>query len=167
LGANSQVCLKAGLLHDIGKAVDQQIQGSHVDIGIKILEKFGVEKEVINAMKSHHEEYPYESTEAILVQVADQISGARPGARKENLENYLKRLSDLESIATSFPGIEKAYAIQAGRELRIFVKPEEIDDLGAKKLAREIADRIEAELKYPGEIKVNVIRENRVIEYAR
>jgi ribonuclease Y len=167
LGANSQVCLKAGLLHDIGKAVDQQIQGSHVDIGIKILEKFGIEKEVIGAMKSHHEEYPYESLEAILVQVADQISGARPGARKENLENYLKRLSDLESIATSFPGIEKAYAIQAGRELRIFVKPEEIDDLGAKKLAREIADRIEAELKYPGEIKVSVIRENRVIEYAR
>jgi ribonuclease Y len=167
LGADSQICLKAGLLHDIGKAVDQQIQGSHVDIGIKILEKFGVEKEIIKAMKSHHEEYPYESTEAILVQVADQISGARPGARKENLENYLKRLSDLESIATSFPGIEKAYAIQAGRELRVFVKPEEIDDLGAKKLAREIADKIEAELKYPGEIKVSVIRENRVIEYAR
>lgn len=167
LEANSQICLKAGLLHDIGKAVDQQIQGSHIDIGIKILEKFGVEKEVISAMKSHHEEYPYESTEAILVQVADQISGARPGARKENLENYLKRLGDLESIATSFPGIEKAYAIQAGRELRVFVKPAEIDDLNAKKLAREIADKIEAELRYPGEIKINVIRESRVIEYAR
>jgi len=167
LGANSQVCLKAGLLHDIGKTVDQQIQGSHVDIGIKILERFGIEKEVIGTMKSHHEEYPYESLEAILVQVADQISGARPGARRENLENYLKRLTDLESIATSFPGIEKAYAIQAGRELRVFVKPGEIDDFQAKKLAREIADKIEAELRYPGEIKVNVIRESRVIEYAR
>ena len=118
-------------------------------------------------MKSHHEEYPYESLEAILIQVADQISGARPGARKENLENYLKRLSELESIATSFAGIQKAYAIQAGREIRVFVRPEEIDDFGAKKLAREIAEKIEAELRYPGEIKVNVIRETRVIEYAK
>jgi ribonuclease Y len=167
IGADSKVCLKAGLLHDIGKSVDQQIQGSHVDIGIKILEKFGIEKEVISAMKSHHEEYPYESLEAIIIQVADQISGARPGARKESLESYLKRLEDLEKIATSFSGVEKAYAIQAGREVRVFVKPEEIDDFGARKLAREIADKIEAELKYPGEIKVNVIRENRVIEYAR
>ena len=167
LGADTKVCLKAGLLHDIGKAVDQQIQGSHVDIGVKILEKFGIEKEVISAMKSHHEEYPYESLEAILIQVADQISGARPGARKENLENYLKRLSELETIATSFSGIQKAYAIQAGREIRVFVKPEEIDDFGAKKLAREIADKIETELKYPGEIKVNVIRESRAIEYAK
>jgi len=167
LGADPKVCLKAGLLHDIGKAIDQQIQGSHIDIGIKILEKFGVEKEVISAMKSHHEEYPYETLEAILVQVADQISGARPGARKESLENYLKRLTELESIAISFAGIQKAYAIQAGRELRVFVKPEEINDLNAKKLAREIADKIEAELKYPGEIKVNVIRESRVTEYAR
>lgn len=167
LGLNAKVALKAGLLHDIGKAVDQQIQGSHVDIGIKILEKFGVETEVISAMKSHHEEYPYESLEAILIQVADQISGSRPGARKENLESYLKRLTELEEVATSFPGVKKAYAIQAGRELRVFVKPEEIDDLRAKKLAREIADRVETELKYPGEIKINVIRENRVVEYAR
>jgi len=118
-------------------------------------------------MKSHHEEYPYENLEAILVQVADQISGARPGARKENLENYLRRLTELEAVATSFPGVEKAYAIQAGRELRVFVKPQEIDDFQAKKLAREIADRIEEELKYPGEIKVNVIRETRIIEYAK
>jgi ribonuclease Y len=167
LGADVRVAKKAGLLHDIGKALDQQVEGSHTDIGIKILEKFGVEKEVISAMKSHHEEYPYESLEAILVQVADQISGARPGARKDTLENYLKRLGDLEAIATSFSGVEKAYALQAGREIRVFVKPEEIDDLAAKKLAKDIANRIQEELKYPGEIKVTVIRETRMIEYAK
>ena len=167
LGANAPVCKKAGLFHDIGKSVDQQIEGSHIDIGIKILEKFGIEKEVISAMKSHHEEYPYESLEAIIVQVADQISGARPGARKDTLENYLKRLGDLENIATSFSGVEKAWALQAGREIRVFVKPEEIDDLGAKKLAKDISDRIQEELRYPGEIKVNVIRETRVVEYAK
>jgi len=167
IGANVQVARKAGLLHDIGKAMDHQVQGSHVEIGIKILEKFGVEKEVISAMRSHHEEYPYETTEAILVQAADAISGARPGARKENLENYIKRLTDLENIALKYKGVEKAYAIQAGREIRVFVKPEEIDDFTAKKLAREIANSIQEELKYPGEIKVNVIRETRVIEYAR
>jgi len=167
IGANSLVCKKAGLFHDIGKAMDLQVEGSHVDIGIKILEKFGVEKEVIDAMKSHHEEYPYESIEAVLVQVADQISGARPGARKDTLENYLKRISELEKIALSFPGVEKAWALQAGREIRVFVRPEEIDDFGARKLAREIANRIQEELNYPGEIKVTVIREMKVIEYAR
>jgi len=167
LGANAQVAKKAGLLHDIGKAVDHQIEGSHTDIGIRILEKFGVEKEVIAAMKSHHEEYPYESLEAIIIQTADAISGARPGARKDTVENYLKRLSELEAIANSFSGIEKSYAIQAGREIRVFVKPEEIDDLAAKKLAKEITDRIQEELRYPGEIKVNVIRETRAIEYAK
>jgi ribonuclease Y len=167
IGANSLVCKKAGLFHDIGKAMDLQVEGSHVDIGIKILEKFGVEKEVIDAMKSHHEEYPYESIEAVLVQVADQISGARPGARKDTLENYLKRISELEKIALSFEGVEKAWALQAGREIRVFVRPEEIDDFGARKLAREIANRIQEELNYPGEIKVTVIREMKVIEYAR
>jgi ribonuclease Y len=167
IGANSLVCKKAGLLHDIGKAVDQQIEGSHVDIGMRILEKFGESQEIISAMKSHHQEYPAESIEAILVQVADQISGARPGARKDTLENYLKRLSDLENVANTFPGVEKAWALQAGREIRVFVKPEEIDDLAAKKLARDIANRIQEELRYPGEIKVNVIREMRVIEYAK
>ncbi|MCD6528326.1 ribonuclease Y [bacterium] len=167
LGANVQVAKKAGLFHDIGKAVDHQVQGSHVEIGMRILEKFGIEKEVIDAMKSHHEEYPAESIEAVLVQAADQISGARPGARKDNIENYLKRLEDLENIATSFPGVEKAYAIQAGRELRVFVRPEEIDDLTAHQLAREIANKIEKELRYPGEIKVNLIRESRVVEYAK
>lgn len=167
IGADTKICKRAGLFHDIGKAIDQQIEGSHTDIGIKILEKFGESPEIIRAMKSHHEEYPYESLEAVIVQVADQISGARPGARKDTLENYLKRLSELEDIATSFPGVDKAWALQAGREIRVFVKPEEIDDLGAKKLAREIANRIQEELKYPGEIKVSVIRESRVIEYAR
>jgi ribonuclease Y len=167
IGVNALVCKKAGLFHDIGKAVDQQVEGSHTDIGIKILEKFNEAPEVIQAMKSHHEEYPYETLEAIIVQVADQISGARPGARKDTVENYLKRLSDLENIATAFPGVEKAWALQAGREIRVFVKPEQIDDLAAKKLAKEVADRIQEELKYPGEIKVNVIRETRVIEYAK
>jgi len=167
IGADPIVAKKAGLLHDIGKAVDHQIEGSHVDIGIRILERFGVGKEVIQAMKSHHEEYPAETLEAALVQTADQISGARPGARKDTLENYLKRLSELETIATSFPGVDKAHAIQAGREIRVFVRPEEVDDLTAHKLAKDIVQRIQNELKYPGEIRVIVIRESRVVEYAR
>jgi ribonuclease Y len=167
IGANALICKKAGLFHDIGKAVDHQIEGSHVDIGIKILEKFKIEKEVIDAMKSHHEEYPSTSIESVLVQVADQISGTRPGARKDTLENYLKRLSNLENIALGFDGVKKAWALQAGREVRVFVKPGEIDDLKAKILAREIAGRIQEELRYPGEIKVNVIRETRAIEYAK
>jgi ribonuclease Y len=167
IGADVRVSKKAGLLHDIGKAVDHQIEGSHIDIGIKILEKFDKDEAVIKAMKSHHEDYAYESLEAVLIQTADQISGARPGARKDTLENYLKRLKELENIALSFSGIEKAWALQAGREIRVFVKPEEIDDLSAKKLAKEIANKIHQELRYPGEIKVNVIRETRVVEYAR
>jgi ribonuclease Y len=167
LGANIRVVQKAGLLHDIGKSVDHQIQGSHTDIGIKILEKFGVEQEVIEAMKAHHEEYPAESIEAIIVKVADQISGARPGARRDSVENYLKRLEELEEIASSFSGVDKVYAIQAGREVRVFVSPDEIDDLAAKNLAREIAKKIQEDLRYPGEIKVTLIREKRIVEYAR
>jgi len=167
LGADVKTAKKAGLLHDIGKAVDREIEGSHVDIGIKILEKFEQPQEIIDAMKAHHEEYEAESLEAILVKVADQISGARPGARKDTVENYLKRLEELEKIALSFEGVEKAYAIQAGREVRIFVHPEEVGDLEAYKLAKDIAGRIQQEVNYPGEIKINVIRETRVIEYAR
>ena len=167
LGLDAKLAKKAGLLHDIGKAVDHQIQGSHVDIGIKILEKFKQEPEVISAMKSHHEEYPPESMEAILIKVADQISGARPGARKDTVENYIIRLKELEDLALGFTGVGTAYAVQAGREIRVFVKPEEVGDLEAYKLARDIADKIQQELNYPGEIKVNVIRETRVIEYAR
>lgn len=167
LGLNEALAKKAGLLHDIGKALDYKIEGSHTDIGAKILEKFEIDPVIIAAVKSHHEEYPYESLEARIVQAADQISGARPGARKDNLENYLKRLEDLEDIAMSFSGVEKSYAIQGGRELRVFVRPKDIDDLTAHKLAREIAQKIQQELKYPGEIKVNVIREMRVIEFAK
>ncbi len=167
IGANVAVAKKAGLLHDIGKAVDHQIEGSHVEIGIKILEKFGIEKEVIDAMKSHHEDYPYTTLESVLIQTADQISGARPGARKDTVENYLKRLGDLEKLANSFQGVEKAWALQAGREIRVFVKPGEVDDLQAQKLAKDIAKRVQEELRYPGEIKVNVIRETRVVEYAK
>jgi ribonuclease Y len=167
LGADVSVAKKAALLHDIGKAVDHEVSGSHVEIGIRILEKFGVDKKVIDAMKSHHEDYPFASIEASIVQAAEAISAARPGARKESLENYLKRLEELEKIASSFEGVEKVYAIQAGREIRVFVNPQKIDDLKAYKLAKDIAQEIEKELKYPGEIKVNVIRETRVIEYAR
>ena len=167
LGADVAVAKKAGLLHDIGKAVDHEVSGTHVELGIKILEKFGIDEAVILAMKSHHEDYPYETLESRIVQAAEAVSAARPGARKETVENYIKRLEELEAIATGFEGVEKAYAIQAGREIRVFVTPEHVDDIKAYKLAREIAKEIEKELKYPGEIKITVIRETRVIEYAR
>jgi len=167
LGCDVKVAKKAGLLHDLGKALDHQVQGSHVDIGIKVLEKFHIEKAIIDAMKSHHEEYESESIEATIVKAADQISGARPGARKDTVENYLKRLKELEDLAIGFNGISEAYAIQAGREVRVFVKPEEVGDLEAYKMARDIAAKIQEELNYPGEIKVTVIRETRVVEYAR
>ncbi len=167
LKADVMVAKTAALLHDIGKAVDHEVQGTHIEIGRKILDKFGVDKKVITAMESHHEDYPYASLEARIVQAADAISGARPGARRETVEFYLKRLEDLEKIASSFEGVEKSYAVQAGRELRVFVLPTKIDDLEAIKLARDIAKKIENEMNYPGEIKVNVIRETRAIEYAR
>lgn len=167
LGANVQVAKAGALLHDLGKALDHEVAGTHVEIGRRILQKFNVDEAVIKAMQAHHEEYPYETIESIIVQCADAISGSRPGARRDSVENYLKRLADLEGVATSFKGVEKAYALQAGREIRIFVTPQEVTDLEAKKMAREIATRIENELKYPGEIKVNVIRESRTIEYAR
>jgi ribonuclease Y len=167
LGADIQIAKAGALLHDIGKAVDHEIQGTHVDIGRRILQKFGADERIIKAMQAHHEEYPYETIESILVQVADAISGGRPGARRDSVENYIKRLEELERIANSFAGVEKAYALQAGREIRIFVFPDAISDLEAKRLAREVALKVETDLKYPGEIKVNVIRETRVIEYAR
>jgi len=167
LKADAEVAKRGGLFHDIGKALDQQIQGSHIEIGIKILEKFGESEAVIHAMRAHHGDYPADTLEAIIVTVADAISGSRPGARKDTLENYLQRLKALEDIANKFDGVEKTYAIQAGREIRVFVKADMVDDLGAVKIAKQIASNIEEELKYPGEIKVTVIRENRVVEYAR
>jgi ribonuclease Y len=167
LGANPQVARAGALLHDIGKALDHEVQGTHVEIGRRILQKFNVSEEVIKAMQAHHEEYPYETPESIIVQVADAISGGRPGARRDSVENYLKRLGDIEAIANSFTGVEKSYAISAGREVRVFVKPEEMSDFAARELARNIALRIESDLKYPGEIKVTVIRETRAIEFAR
>lgn len=167
IGANATVAKKGALFHDIGKAVDHEVQGTHVEIGRKILQKFGIDEKVIAAMEAHHEEYPYSTLESRIVQAADAISGARPGARRDTVEIYLKRLEDLERIANSFEGVEKSYAIQAGRELRIFVTPTKVDDLSAMKLARDMAKKIESEMKYPGEIKVNVIRETRAIEYAR
>ena len=167
LGADADTARAGALLHDIGKAVDHEVQGTHVEIGRRILEKFGVSKAVIQAMQSHHEEYPYETAESIIVQVADAISAGRPGARRDTVERYLERLGDLERLASAFPGVEKTYAIQAGREIRIFVNPGKVSDLAMHKLARDIAERVQQELKYPGEIKVNVIRENRVVEFAR
>lgn len=167
LGANVSIAKAGALLHDIGKAVDHEVAGTHVEIGRRILQKFGASEEIVKAMQAHHEEYPYETVESIIVQTADAISGARPGARRDSVENYLKRLGELEGIANSFKGVEKAYALQAGREIRVFVLPEDINDLDARKMAREIAVRIEKELKYPGEIKVNVIRESRAVEFAR
>ncbi len=167
LGANVQVARAGALLHDIGKAVDHEVTGTHVEIGRRILQKFNVDPEVIKAMEAHHEEYPYSNPESYIVQVADAISAGRPGARRDTVENYIKRLEDIEGIANSFSGIEKSYAISAGREVRVFVKPDEVSDIEARELARNIALKIENELKYPGEVKVNVIRESRSIEYAR
>lgn len=167
LGANVSVAKAGALLHDIGKAVDHEVQGTHVEIGRRILQKFGVSEEVVKAMQAHHEEYPYETIESIIVQTADAISGGRPGARKDSIENYIKRLNDLEAIANSFKGVEKTYAIAAGREIRVFVQHGEVSDLQTRNIARDIALKIEKELKYPGEIKVTVIRENRAVEFAR
>ncbi len=167
LGADVTVAKTAGLFHDIGKAVDHEVQGTHIEIGRNILKKFHFDDDVIHAVEAHHEDVPCKSLEAIIVKVADAISASRPGARRDTYEEYIKRLEDLEATATDFEGVEKAYAIQAGREIRVFVQPEKIDDYGAKKLAHDVADKIEDNLKYPGEIKVTVIRETRVEDFAR
>lgn len=167
LGYDVNVAKKAGLFHDIGKALDHKVEGTHVNIGIKILEKFNVGKDVIYAMRSHHEEYPYATPEAFIVTAADAISASRPGARRDTVENYIKRLEELESLVNGFEGVEKTYAIQAGREVRVFVNPEKIDDSKMAFLAKNIADKIQNELQYPGEIRVNVMRETRAIEIAR
>lgn len=167
LGADVQIAKAGALVHDIGKALDHEVQGTHVEIGMRILQKFGADERIVTAMKSHHEDYPYETIESIIVQTADAISGGRPGARRDSVENYLKRLQELEALVNTFPAVEKSYALQAGREIRIFVTPEKISDAEAKLMARDIALKIEQELKYPGEIKVTLIRETKVIEYAR
>lgn len=167
LGADVQVAKAGALVHDIGKALDHEVQGTHIDIGIRILQKFGADPRIITAMKSHHDDIPHESIEAVIVQTADHISGGRPGARRDSVENYIKRLQDLEAITKGFDGVEKSYALSAGREIRIFVTPEKVSDLQAKEMARDIAKKIEQELTYPGEIRVTMIRENRIIEYAR
>jgi ribonucrease Y len=167
VGANVSIAKAGALLHDIGKAVDHEIAGTHVEIGRRILQKFGADERIVKAMEAHHGEYPYETLESYIVQAADAISGARPGARRDTVENYIKRLQELEAIANSFKGVEKSYALQAGREIRVFVTPQETSDLEAKNIAREIALRVENELKYPGEIRIMVIRESRTIEFAR
>ncbi|RJQ29468.1 ribonuclease Y [Candidatus Parcubacteria bacterium] len=167
LGLNVEVAKKGALLHDIGKAIDHEVEGTHVELGRKLLMKYGVSDLVVQAMQSHHDDYPYAIPEAYIVTAADALSAARPGARRGTLETYIKRLADLEKLALDFQGVKNAYAIAAGRELRVFVVPEKIDDFRALELAREIANKIQSELKYPGEIKVNVIREMRAVEYAR
>lgn len=167
VGADVAIAKAGALLHDIGKTVSHEVPGTHVEIGIRILQKYNVDERVILAMRAHHEEYPYETPESVIVQVADALSGARPGARRDSIENYIKRLSELEAIATEIAGVEKAFAISAGREIRVMVNPEQLSDLQANQLARTIAMNIETQLRYPGEIKVHVIREMRVVSYAR
>ena len=167
LGENVSLAKRAGLLHDIGKAIDHEIEGSHVDIGVEIAKKFKENDTVINAIASHHGDTESTSVISTLVQIADALSASRPGARNDSLENYIKRLEQLENMTVDIKGIEKSYALQAGRELRILVKPEEVDDLTSHKIAREIKEKIEKEMQYPGTIKVTVIRETRVTEEAK
>jgi ribonuclease Y len=167
LGANVMVAKRAGLLHDIGKAVDHEVEGPHVQIGVDIARRYKESPEVIHAIAAHHGDEDALTIEAVLVQAADAVSAARPGARRETLEAYMKRLAKLEEVADSFEGVEKSFAIQAGREIRIMVKPDKIDDLTAVRLARDIVSKIEKELDYPGQIKVTVIRETRVVDYAK
>lgn len=167
LGASVDVAKKSGLLHDLGKAVDHQVEGPHANIGAEIVQRWEKNQEVVRGIAEHHGEASHMSIMGFIVSAADAISGGRPGARKESVEKYLKRLENLESIANSFEGVEKSYAIQAGREMRILVKPESIDDLGALRLARDIVKKIQENLEYPGQIKVTVIRETRAVEYAK
>ncbi len=167
LGLDVRVAKRAGLLHDIGKAVDHEMEGSHVSLGAQLLKKYHESKTVINALEAHHGDVEPESLVAVIVQAADSISAARPGARRETLENYISRLEKLEGIANDFSGVSKSYAIQAGRELRLVVVPEQVNDDEMRILAREVAKRIEQEMEYPGQIKVNVIRETRVVDYAK
>ncbi len=167
IGANVNIAKRGGLLHDIGKAVDHEVEGTHISIGIELAAKYKESKDVVHCIHAHHGDVPFESIEAVLVQAADAISSSRPGARRESLESYIKRLQQLEKLANEFKGVEKSFAIQAGREVRIIVRPDEISDEKALFLAKDIAQKIEKEMDYPGQIKVNVIRETRNVEYAK
>ncbi|MBS4023429.1 MAG: ribonuclease Y [Dethiobacter sp.] len=167
LGLDIQFAKRAGLLHDIGKAADHEVEGPHVTIGGDLARKYRESREIVNAIAAHHGDEEFMTLEAVLIQAADAVSAARPGARRETLENYIKRLEKLEEIADSFEGVDKAYAIQAGREIRIMVKPEKVDDLSSVQMAREIVKKIEEDLEYPGQIKVTVIRETRAVDYAK
>ena len=167
LGLDPKLARRAGLLHDIGKALDHDMEGTHVEIGVDILKKYKENEMVINAVQAHHGDVEPKTIEAVLVQAADAISASRPGARRETLETYIKRLEQLEQIADSFEGVEKSFAIQAGREIRIVVKPEKVNDAEMTLMARDIAKKVEDEMEYPGQIKVNIIREIRVVEYAK
>ncbi|MBR3706907.1 MAG: ribonuclease Y, partial [Firmicutes bacterium] len=167
LGLDVTLAKRAGLLHDIGKALDHEYEGTHVDIGIEILRKYKESEAVVNGMAAHHGDYEPKSMEAVLIAAADALSAARPGARRETLDAYIKRLEKLEEIANTTPGVEKSFAIQAGREIRIIAKPEDVNDEEIVFLAREISKKIESELEYPGQIKVNVVRETRAIDYAK
>ena len=167
LGLDPRLARRAGLLHDIGKALDHDMEGTHVEIGVEVLKKYKENAAVINAVEAHHGDVEPQTIEAVLVQAADAISASRPGARRETLEAYIKRLQELESIADSFEGVDKSYAIQAGREIRIIVKPDKISDSQMVILGRNISEKIEKEMDYPGQIKVNLIRETRLIDYAK
>ena len=167
LGANVEVARRGGLLHDLGKSISHEVEGTHAALGAELAKRHGVHPAVVHCIEAHHEEVEPGTVEAVITIVADAISGSRPGARRESLEHYLKRLEALEEVANAFPGVEKSFAIQAGREIRIMVKPEEVDDLGAARMAKEISRRIQESLDYPGQVKVTVIRERRSIEYAK
>jgi ribonuclease Y len=167
VGANVADAKKGGLLHDIGKAVDHEVEGPHAAIGAQIAARHDLSPNVVNAIAAHHQEVEYTCIEAPIVQIADAISASRPGARGETMDTYVKRLEDLQAIADSFPGVERCYAIQAGREVRVLVSPEELDDVASSRLARDVVKKIEEQLQYPGQIKVTVIRETRAVDYAR